>query len=94
MNDSFSEHSIILVKDQQTEKSSDVYDDSTYYSSEPSSYYKPKLIQKIIRNETNKKPFLIDMWDKTKHLCSTCMSFILVLLMIYLLFKIFSNMRI
>ncbi len=37
------------------------------------------------------KPFLLDLWDKTKHLCGLCLCFIACLILIYLLFLIFSG---
>jgi hypothetical protein len=99
-SDNSSEHSVALIKDQQTEKSSEKDLDSivSIYAIDPINENKNtstnNRLTRILTNPikiVNKKPFIIDLWDKTKHLCSLCLCFMILLFIIYLLFKLFSG---
>ena len=105
--DSSSDHSVALIKDQQTEKSTDKEVDSgiSIYSIDPINdidtikivnhdytdkynVFDPTDLSTMIPDDT---PFLLDLWNKTKHICSLCLCFVGCLIVIYLLFIIFSG---
>ena len=101
------DRSIELIKDQQTEKSTDKEVDSgiSIYSIDPvnnidtikivnhdyidrNNRFDPTDLSTMIPDDT---PFLLDLWNKTKHICSLCLCFVGCLIIIYLLFIIFSG---
>lgn len=101
------EHSIALIKDQQTEKSTDKEADPgiSIYSLDSvndvgnikivnhdyvdrNNIFDPTDLSTMIPDDT---PFLLDLWNKTKHICSLCLCFVGCLIIIYLLFIIFSG---